>query len=75
MGLFEKCETVTLHVSDMHCGHCKARVEEALKAVKGVKKVKVDLDSATAEVSYHPSETDGEALVAAVSAAGFPATL
>lgn len=73
MSLFEKCESVTLSVSDMHCGHCKAKVEAALKAVKGVKKVDVNLENATAEVSYHALETSPEALAAAVTAAGFPA--
>ena len=71
--MFEKCETVKLNVSDMHCCHCKAKVEAALKAVKGVKKVRVDLESATAEVSYRASETNPAALAAAVTEAGFPA--
>lgn len=57
----------------MHCCHCKAKVEAALKAVKGVKKVRVDLESATAEVSYRASETNPAALAAAVTEAGFPA--
>ena len=57
----------------MHCCHCKAKVEAALKAVKGVKKVCVDLESATAEVSYRASETNPAALAAAVTEAGFPA--
>ena len=52
----------------MHCCHCKAKVEAALKAVKGVKKVCVDLESATAEVSYRASETNPAALAAAVTA-------
>ena len=57
----------------MHCCHCKAKVEAALKAVKGVKKVRVDLERATAEVSYRASETNPAALAAAVTEAGFPA--
>ena len=57
----------------MHCCHCKAKVEAALKAVKGVKKVCIDLESATAEVSYRASETNPAALAAAGTEAGFPA--
>ncbi len=64
----EKCKTVKLNVSDMHCCHCKAKVEAALKAVKGVKKVCVDLESATAEVIYRASETNPAALAAAGTA-------
>ena len=52
----------------MHCCHCKAKVEAALKAVKGVKKVCIDLESATAEVSYRASETNPAALAAAGTA-------
>lgn len=73
MSLFEKCENVTLKVSDMHCGHCKAKVEAALKSVKGVRKVDVSLENATAKVEYRASETTPEALAAAVTGAGFRA--
>ena len=55
------------------CTAAIAKVEAALKAVKGVKKVCVDLESATAEVSYRASETNPAALAAAVTEAGFPA--
>ena len=49
------------------CTAAIAKVEAALKAVKGVKKVCVDLESATAEVSYRASETNPAALAAAVT--------
>ena len=55
------------------CTAAIAKVEAVLKAVKGVKKVCVDLESATAEVSYRASETNPAALAAAVTEAGFPA--
>lgn len=55
------------------CTAAIAKVEAALKAVKGVKKVCVDLESATAEVIYRASETNPAALAAAVTEAGFPA--
>ncbi len=50
------------------CTAAIAKVEAALKAVKGVKKVCVDLESATAEVSYRASETNPAALAAAGTA-------
>ena len=63
-----------LSVSDMSCKHCVKRVEDALKAVDGVSDVQVSLDNAEAvvEVSADVSDT---ALVAAVTEAGYPASM
>ena len=71
--MFDKTENVKLKVNGMHCMHCKASVEEALKAVKGVKKAEADLESASATVTYVPAKTNIESLIAAVVAAGFEA--
>ena len=44
MGIFSsKKQTVLLSVDGMMCSHCAAKVEKGLKALKGVKDVKVDL--------------------------------
>lgn len=71
--MFEKTEKLVLDVEGMHCGHCKARVEAALKAVKGVKTAEADLASATAEVVFVPSKVQPEAIAEAVCAIGFDA--
>lgn len=42
--LFKKEETL-IKVDGMHCSHCTSRVETALKALKGVKKVEANLDT------------------------------
>lgn len=34
----------TIQVNGMHCEHCKAAVEKAVKAIPGVKDAKVNLD-------------------------------
>lgn len=34
----------TIKVNGMHCEHCKAAVEKAVKAIPGVKSATVDLD-------------------------------
>ena len=73
--MFEKTETVTLHITGMHCAHCKANVESAIRAVKGVKDVRVDLESGKAEVRYVPSKTEKEKLAEAVAASGFGAEI
>ena len=71
--MFEKKLNATLSVEGMHCNHCKARVENAIKAVKGVKAVTVSLDTATAEFVYAEGKTTPEAVAEAVTAIGFAA--
>ena len=42
---------MVLKIEGMMCGHCKARVEKALKAVAGVETVEVSLENKTATVT------------------------
>lgn len=72
--MFEKAEQMTLKIEGMTCGHCQKRVEEALKAVKGVKGVQVSLVGKTAEVRYAAGKTDRLELVKAVTDAGYTVT-
>jgi copper chaperone len=62
----------TLSIPDMSCGHCKAAVEQALGAVPGVGDITVDLDARRATVS---GPADAAPLLAALDAAGYPATI
>ena len=61
----------TLSIPDMSCGHCKAAVEQALGAVPGAGSVSVDLAARAATVS---GTADLAAMLAALDAAGYPAT-
>jgi copper ion binding protein len=61
-----------LSIEGMHCEHCVKSVEEALKAVQGVKKAKVNLKKASGEVD-HAETVTLDALKAAVAEAGFTA--
>jgi copper chaperone CopZ len=63
---------IELNVTGMTCGHCKAAVEKALKAVAGVSAVTVDLEHGKAEVSGE--NVNPQALVAAVADEGYVAT-
>lgn len=54
------------------CCRCR-HVQEALKAVKGVKSAKVSLEAKSAQVTYVPAKTGKEELVKAVEAAGYTA--
>ena len=59
---------MTLKIEGMMCGHCRARVEKAMKAVPGVQAVEVSLEDKTAEVTGSASE---EELKRAVVEAGY----
>jgi len=59
----------TLSVPDMSCGHCKASVEAALGPL--AKSVEVDL----ANRKVHTEGGDSTAMLRALEAIGFPATL
>ena len=60
----------TLVIEGMKCMHCAMHTEEALKTVKGVKKVTVSLDDKTAVVLSNDKVTN-EALIQAVEDTGF----
>ena len=72
MGLFAKKTVKILTVEGMHCAHCSARVENALKELSGVS-AKVDLSAKTATVTMKKEHTDDE-LKKVVEELGFNVT-
>jgi copper chaperone CopZ len=73
MTSINRIETKVLAVEGMNCEHCVMSVTGALKALKGVRIVKVDLMSKKAEVTYDPDEVDEKKMIKAVVKAGFKA--
>lgn len=71
--MFEKKLSTLISVEGMHCNHCKARVEAALKAVKGVKKFVVSLENASASVIYAEGKVTPEEIAKQVTESGFKA--
>lgn len=61
-----------LTVQNMTCGHCKAAVERTVLAVDPSAQVRVDLPGGTADVT---SSADTNAIIAALSAEGYPASV
>ena len=59
----------TMKIEGMSCGHCSARVEQALNAIDGVS-AKVDLEAKTASIVLSKPVED-QALVKAVTDAGY----
>lgn len=58
----------SFHIDGMACGHCKARVEEAIRAIPGVEDVEVSLADKSATVSGSAAP---EQVVEAVTRAGY----
>ena len=62
---------VTLAVSDMSCGHCKAAVEDELNRLSGVQHSNADVEKGTVEVAYDESRVSTEQLIQAIEEAGY----
>ena len=71
IGYGVRLEKQTLHIGDMSCASCVARVEKALKATPGVTSVSVNFATETAAVEYLPGTVTQAALRAAVEGAGY----
>lgn len=56
-------KNVIISIEGMHCSNCAKRVEDALKKIKGVKSIKVDLESKKANLkclkSFQVSDING----------------
>lgn len=61
-----------ISVSGMHCAHCAKAVEDALSAVEGISKAKVDLSKGTVTATMK-NEVDDKLLIEAINAKGFEA--
>jgi copper chaperone len=63
-------EKTILGVDGMSCQHCVSAVTEALNSIPGVKKAKVSLEKAEAEIK-HDGSVAIDALKTAISEVGF----
>jgi len=66
---------VKLRVTGMTCGHCQAKVEQALKAVNGVYSAVIDLPDGEAEVDFDDDSVTTDQLVAAIVRVGYGAKI
>ena len=64
-----------LDVSGMSCASCVATIDRTLASFPGVTSASVNLLLHRADVDYDPLVTDPHAIVAAVTALGYPATI
>ena len=59
-----------IDVTGMHCGHCEKAVEDAIKVIDGVTKVKADREKNTVTVTMK-KDIDEKLLIEAVGNEGF----
>lgn len=62
----------TLGVRGMTCGNCVKHVDKAVRSVRGVSNVQVDLASGQVKITHAP-DADLEAVIAAIDEAGYEA--
>jgi len=60
-----------LDVEGMSCAHCKAAVEDELRALPGIEKADADIARGTVEVRYDESKVGTEDLKRAIEEAGY----
>ena len=68
-------QTRTFAIQNMTCALCPVTVKKAMEGVAGVKSVAVDFDAKTATVTFDPSVTNVDAIAAASTNAGYPASI
>lgn len=62
-----------LMVQNVHCAHCIRRIEDALHAMPGVARARVNLSTRRLVVEWRGTETTAQALIGRVTALGYPA--
>jgi len=63
-------EKKTFEIHGMKCNHCKATVEEAVKALPGVAGAEASIEDATLTVNYDPAAVDEQQIASAVADSG-----
>ena len=67
-------QTTIFAIENMTCPLCPVTVKTAMERVEGVQSVKIDFAAKTATVVFDPSVTTVEAIAAASTNVGYPAT-
>jgi copper chaperone len=66
---------VAIEVTGMSCGHCEATVQDAVRKIEGVAKVKASAKKNLATVKFDENETSVEAIAEAINATGYEAKI
>lgn len=68
-------KSIVLDVQNMTCAMCKYTIKKALSSVEGTKNIIVNFEDKTANVTFNPQKTNTDALIKAITNAGYPATV
>jgi mercuric ion binding protein len=66
---------VTLEITGMTCGGCVLGVRKVLTRLDGVTKAVVSYEKGTAVVTYDPSKTGADKMIAAIKTLGYAAVV
>lgn len=64
-------EKILLPVEGMTCGHCESAIQDAVRKLPGIKKVKASKHKKEAAVEYDPSLTSPEQIKKAINDTGY----
>lgn len=64
-------ETITLCVEGMACGQCEITVQDAVRKLPGIKKVKASRRKKEALVEYDPEQVGPEQIRQAIQGTGY----
>ncbi|CQR46531.1 Copper chaperone CopZ [Paraliobacillus sp. PM-2] len=62
---------LTLEVTGMSCGHCKASVEGALNELKAVTEATVNLDEGMVKITFDEDQVTKSQLIEAIEEQGY----
>lgn len=65
----------TIHVEGMTCGHCEIAVQDAVRKLPGIKKVKANRRKKEAVVDYDAALVGPVQMASAINETGYTATV
>jgi len=68
-------QTRTFAIQNMTCALCPVTVKKSMEGIAGVQSVAVDFGAKTATVTFDPLVTNADAISAASTNAGYPASV
>lgn len=68
----KKGEKTVVYNATLHCGSCKAKVEKNVAFEKGVKDLKVDMETQTITVTFREGKTTAEDIKKVIEKLGIP---
>lgn len=67
----QPAETTVIFSADIHCDGCKKKIEKNIAFEKGVKEIKVDINSKTVSVTFKTTKNTPEKLSQALTKLGY----